>query len=301
LKRVALYGYGIDDPRGRTLRLDDINTYLYYVRKMGNEHLSLVLFVVFVFVLAVAVAVYLRRQGTLSRALRSFRPEGWAVLAWVGGAYAVLTLSIYQETRAFTPTLPAVALIFGAALLKLPWRRVRWAVLALVLAFGVLQFFVLTYEPVNRLLLPPSFALAGWGKTNVFAQGVYIQLPDDGKTDSGYWIHPDVLQRMEQRRQALGRELLSMGMLVNTSQINAGPFNYLILTEYPQLRVESLIDRFDEISPYRRLFGHDYVMVKRVNAGMNPSQKELILSILEGPPPLFAQAYELETTTSCRQ
>jgi hypothetical protein len=83
---------------------------------------------------------------------------------------------------------------------------------------------------------------------------------------------------------------------VNTSQINAGPFNYLILTEYPHLRVESLIDRFDEASPYRRLFGHEYVAVKRINAGMNPSQKEVIGEILGGPPHLFASSYELETT-----
>jgi hypothetical protein len=145
-------------------------------------------------------------------------------------------------------------------------------------------------------LLPPRvLTLPAWGRTTSFAQGVYIQLPDEGRTDSGYWIHPDVLQRMEQRRQALGRELLSMGMLVNTSQINAGPFNYLILTEYPQLRVESLIERFNEASPYHQLFAHDYVIVKRVNAGMNPSQQEVIQAILDGPPPLFANAYELET------
>jgi hypothetical protein len=121
-------------------------------------------------------------------------------------------------------------------------------------------------------------------------------LPDDGKTDRGYWIHPDVLQRMEEHRLALGREWLSLGLLVNTSQINAGPFNYLILTEYPNLRVESLIDRFDEASPYARLFAHDYVAVKRVNAGTNPSQEEAIEAILDGPPRLFAQAFELETS-----
>jgi hypothetical protein len=82
---------------------------------------------------------------------------------------------------------------------------------------------------------------------------------------------------------------------LNTSQINAGPFNYLILTEYPNLRVESLVDRFDETSPYRQMFAHEYVALKRVNAGMNPSQKEVIEDILDGEA-LFDQTFELEET-----
>ena len=296
LERVALYGYGVDDPRGRTLNLTSLDTYLYYVRKLGNEHLSLIIFVLLVAVLLAAVVVYLRRQGSVGQALRRVRPEGWAVLAWAGGSYALLTLSIYQETRALTPALPAVALILGAALFKLPWRRVRLALLVLLLAFGLLQFFVVSYEPVYRLLPPSTAELPLWGRTTSFAQGVYIQLPDEGRTDRGYWIEPDVLQRMEARRQALSREQISLGLLVNTSQINAGPFNYLILTEYPQIRVESLIERFDERSPYRRLFGHEYVAIKRVNAGINPAQEEVINAILDGPPLLFDQTFELETT-----
>ena len=240
---MALYAYGIDDPRGRTLRLDSLNTYLYYVRKLANEHLSFIVFVLLVAILLVAAVVYVRRQGSFRQALRQVRTEGWAVLAWAGGAYAFLTLSIYQETRAFTPALPAVALILGAALFKLPWRRLRLALLALLLAFGLLQFFAISYESVHQLLPPQAFTLPFWGRTSSFAEGVYIQLPDKGPTDRAYWIEPDVLRRMEKQRLALGQKQASLGLLVNTSQINAGPFNYLMLTEYPQLRVESLIDR----------------------------------------------------------
>jgi 4-amino-4-deoxy-L-arabinose transferase-like glycosyltransferase len=296
LERVALYGYGVDDPRGRTLQLTSVDTYVYYLRKLGNEHLSLAIFVVLAAVLVAAMVVFVRKQGSVGRALRKVRPAGWTVLAWAGGAYVLLTLSIYQETRAFTPALPGVALISGAVLLKLPWRRLRLGLLALILAFGLLQFAVLSYEPVQRLLPPTTFRLALWGQTSSFAQGVYIQLPDEGRTDRAFWIEPDVLQRMEERRLALGHDLLSLGLLVNMSQINAGSFDYLILTEYPHLRVESLIERFEETSPYRRLFAHDYVAVKRTNTGMNPAQEEVIEALLEGPPRLFAQAFELETT-----
>jgi hypothetical protein len=62
--------------------------------------------------------------------------------------------------------------------------------------------------------------------------------------------------------------------------------------------VESLISRYDESSPYTRLFAHEFVLIKRVNSGMNPSQKEVIGAILDGPPTLFEQAFELDSDYS---
>jgi 4-amino-4-deoxy-L-arabinose transferase-like glycosyltransferase len=311
VQRMILYGYGVNDPRGRALQLNRLDTYLYYLRKLASEHLSFVLFVTVMVVVAVALIVTVRRQGSVRRTVQRIRPEGWVVVTWLGGSYVLLTLSIYQESRAFTPVLPAVALLFGAALFKLSseaplpgtWTapdrpgRGRWVsggLLGLVLAFALVQFFALTYEPVHRLLPPKTFTVPLLGATSSWAQGVYIQLPDEGQTDRGYWIEPDVLRRMEQRRLALGQESLSLGLLVNTSQINAGPFVYLILTQYPHLRVEGLIDQFNDSSPYSRLFAHDYLAIKRENANANRSQEETIAQILDAPPSLLAQAFELE-------
>ena len=296
LQRVSLYGYGIDDPRGRTLNLGDIDTYLYYLRKLVNEHLSPPIAIFFLVILVIAVVAYVRRQGSVRNALRRVKPEAWVVLAWLASGYLFLTLSIYQETRAFTPALPAVALLFGAALLALPWRKVALALLGVVLLFGLLQFFVVSWEPAYNLMTPKTVHLPAWGRTSFFAQGVYIQLPDEGKTDRGYAIYPDVLKRMEARRQVLGQDTLSLGLLSNTSQINAGPFNLLILTGYPNLRVDSLIERFNPQSPYHEIFGFDYLAVKKVNAGMNPVQEELIGQLLDEPPALFSQLFELETS-----
>ena len=296
VQRMAIYGYGVNDPRGRALQLDRLTTYLYYVRKLGNEHLSFVLFGLLVAVLVVAVVVALRRQGSAHRALRQVRVEAWVVMAWIGGAYVLLTFSIYQETRAFTPVLPAVALIFGAALLKLPWRRVRLGLFGLAMLFGILQFFVLSYESVNRLLPPKAFSLPFWGETSLLAQGAYLELPDEGPTDRGYWIQPDVLWRMEEQREALGAESLSLGLLARTRQMNSGAFIYLILAEHPHLRVESLVTGMDETLPDRGLLAHDYVLVKRANVGLDPTQEQSIQAILDGSSRLFGQAFELETS-----
>jgi 4-amino-4-deoxy-L-arabinose transferase-like glycosyltransferase len=296
LARVGLYAYGIDDPRGRVLQLDKLYTYTFYLRKLSSEHVSLAVFVVLVGVIVAACLFSLRRRGSISRLLQSIRPEGWAVLAWLGGAYLVLTFSIYHETRAILPALPAVALLSASALFKLPWRRLRMGLLALLLAFGIVQFFALTYEPISRLLPRGPTLSPLWGRISLFAQGDFIQLPDEADTDSGYWIEPDVLKRMEEHRLALGEEMLTAGLLVNTSQINAGAFDYLILTEYPHLRVEGLIGGLNEASSFQRLFAHDFVVVKRANANMTPSQADVIDTILDGPPQLFSASFELDGT-----
>jgi 4-amino-4-deoxy-L-arabinose transferase-like glycosyltransferase len=298
VQRVALYGYGIDDPRGRVLRLDSPDTYLYYVRKLVNEHLSLVLFGVLVAVLVVAIVVVLRRQKSVGKFLREIRLEGWAVLAWIGGAYILLTFSIYDESRAFTPVLPAIALLMGAAFFKLPWRRVRMGLLSLVLIFGLLQFVVISYEGANRLLLPGTFTLPILGRSNMFAQGIYIQLPDEGQTDRGFWIQPDVLTRIDRRRLDLGRDDISLGLFINTSQINFGSFNYLILTEYPHLRVDSPIATLDESTADSLLFAYDYVLIGPMDEGVTRPQIGLLQTILDDPSNLFAQAYELDTIYS---
>ena len=198
----------------------------------AGQRAPLAIAIFFLVILVIAVVAYVRRQGSVRNALRRVKPEAWVVLAWLASGYLFLTLSIYQETRAFTPALPAVALLFGAALLALPWRKVALALLAVVLLFGLLQFFVVSWEPAYNLMTPKTVHLPAWGRTSFFAQGVYIQLPDEGKTDRGYAIYPDVLKRMEARRQVLGQDTLSLGLLSNTSQINAGPFNLLILTGY---------------------------------------------------------------------
>jgi hypothetical protein len=276
--------------------LDSLTTYLYYVRKLGNEHLSLLLFGILVATLIVAAVATLRRQASLGRTLRRIRLEGWVVLAWLGGAYVLLTFSIYQETRAFTPVLPAVALIFGAALRALPWRRARQGLLALVLLLGVLQFFILSYESANRWLPIRSFGLPLWGETSLLAQGAYLELPDEGPTDRGYWIQPDILERMENQRQALGQDSLSVGLLARTRQLNAGAFIYLTLAEYPNLRMESLVEGFDAALPHQDLYAHDYLVVKRQNVGMDPAQEQIVHEILDGASRLFDEAFELETS-----
>jgi hypothetical protein len=301
LQRIFLYGYGINDPRGRALRLDNPLTYLYYVRKLGNEHLSFALFVLLIAVLVAAVAVTVRQQGTIRRSICSIRTEGWVVLTWLCGAYLLLSLSIYQETRALTPVIPAVALLLGAGLLRLPWRSVRWGLLVLIVVIGLVQFAALSYEPASRLVPRLSLNLPIWGQTSLPPEGPYLQLPDEGPTDRRFWIHPDVLRRMEAHRQSLGAESLSMGLLARSRQLNAGGFIYLILAEYPNLRVESLIDDPADSVLRQRIFAHDYLLVKANNVGINVEQEEAIheiLSVEPTDPGLLHRTYELDSSYS---
>jgi hypothetical protein len=41
VRRVLLFGYGLDDPRGRTIELSNLSTYTDYVGYLISEHVSL--------------------------------------------------------------------------------------------------------------------------------------------------------------------------------------------------------------------------------------------------------------------
>jgi hypothetical protein len=116
----------------------------------------------------------------------------------------VLTLSIYHEPRAITPVLPAVALLGGGVLLKLPWKKAAVALAILLLIGGIVQFYAVSFEPLHGLVEGTSLRLPLFGETPLLAWGGYLQRPDEGATDHRYWIQPDILERMEQQRVAQG-------------------------------------------------------------------------------------------------
>jgi len=70
----------------------------------------------------------------------------------------------------------------------------------------------------------------------------------------------------------------------------------LILTEYPQLQMESLFDGFDQPLSWHRLFAHDYVVAKRINDNLSVSEQGAIQAFLDSPPRLFTETFELETS-----
>jgi hypothetical protein len=208
----------------------------------------------------------------------------------------VLTLSIYHEARAITPVLPAVALLGSGFLLKLPWKGVRVLLVILLIAGGVVQFYAVSFEPLHRLVTATSLRLPLLGETSLLGWGGYLQRPDAAATDHRYWIEPDVLKRMEEERQAQGWEDASLGLLVNAKQINFEHFAYLVLEEgyHPRITVERLARAHGPEPVYPRLFKHDYLLVKRNNDAVDADSQAVIDLVLDQPPELFSQGFEVD-------
>ena len=297
IQRMLLFAYGVNDPRGRTIKVDSLHTYTEYLVTLINQHISLSVIILLILA-ALLLGIGLLRGKSSLTALRHIRSGWWAVLLWLVGPYVVLTMSIYHETRAITPVLPAVALLGAGLILKIPWRSVRTVLIVVLMLFGIVQFYAVSFEPLHGLVEATSLRLPFLGDTGLLGRGGYLQVPDAEATDSGYWIEPDVLERMEAERLAQGWESASLGLLVNAKQINFEHFAYLTLADgyYPQITVERLARAHGPEPVYPRLFRHDYVLVKRVNDAADADSQAVIDQILDKPPALFQQAFALDTS-----
>lgn len=297
LQRMLLFAYGVNDPRGRTLDLGSLSTYSYYLVVLVNQHISLIFSAILVSA-AGALSIVLLRKRRFFSTLRRIGTGWWAIVLWIVGPYLVLTLSIYHETRAITPVLPAVALLGSAVLLKLPWKKVRALLFVVLVLIGIVQFYAVSFGPLHRLVMVTELRLPLLGETSLLGRGLYLQLPDSGGTDRRYWIEPDVLQRMEQERLAQQWDNASLGLLVNTQQINFEHFAYLLTAGgyHPRLAVERLARAHGGEPVYPRLFRQDYLLVKRINVPADADSQAVIDLILDDPPDLFLQAFELDAS-----
>ncbi|MGD8462313.1 MAG: glycosyltransferase family 39 protein [Anaerolineae bacterium] len=295
IRRMLLYGYGVGDPRGRELDLTSIYTYTYYLRHTINEGLGLVFSALLILALFGLVA-RLIRQGNVLRTLWNADFGWWILFLWPTAAYALLTLSIYKESRAFTPVIPALGLILAAGFLLMPWRRLGRGLLALSVIWGVVQFAVISYSELNTPAQHTQVWSSLLGESGLFARGVHLELPDAGDTDSGYSIQPEVLAAVDARRRLMGRDSVRLGVLAHTPQINAGSFLYETLTDYQNVQVTDLAPNYEGGDPLPRLFGYDYLLVKRENLAPAAEVQATIERILDDPPRLFQDAFILETS-----
>jgi 4-amino-4-deoxy-L-arabinose transferase-like glycosyltransferase len=295
VQRLLLYGYGVGDPRGRTLDLTSIYTYTYYLRHTANEGLGLV-FAALLVAAAIGILARLVKKGNVWRTIRQADTGWWVLFLWPTATYLLLTFSIYKEARAFTPVLPALALILAAGLLWLPWRWLGRLLLGLAVAWGVVQFAVVSYAEYNRPAQQTEFWSGTLGYTGLFARGVHLELPNAGDTDPGYNIQPNVLARVEGQRKRMDRETVRLGVLAHSPQINAGSFLYPNLTQYRAIEIVDLGPNYEGGDPLPRLYGYEYLLLQRQNQDEDPLAQAAIERILDDPPGLFQEAFLLESS-----
>ncbi len=292
LNQILWLAWGIEDPRGRTVDFTSLSTY--------TDYLSSILYgfsPVFTLLLLLAAGLLLaywlwRRQRPWPRPW--WRSGWWGVLAALAVAYLVLSTSIYKEHRAITPALPLLGVVLGGALLKLPWRRLGLVLVVLAVAFGLVQFFAISYtEPHNLLVETTYLPRPILGQWSVFAQGLYLELPDSGSNDPAYYIAGDVLQHVEMARQREGWETISLGIIAYSSHVNVGLFAYDQMLAYPNVQLEDPTQSYPMESAYSTAFRYDYVLVLK-NKNRRPAVREGERLILEERRAFFEQGFEEE-------
>lgn len=295
VKQILWLAWGVEDPRGRTVDFASLSTYTEYLQSILY---GFSLFYTLLLLLAIGLLlVHLIRQR------RRFLPNPWwdwswwVVIAALGTTYVVLSTSIYKEDRAITPLLPLLGLVLAGTFFALPWRRLRVVLVVLTIVFGFVQFFAISYTETYWLVEKTTFEKPVLGQRSVFAQGPYLDVPDSGRNDPGYWIVGDVLQRVEAGRQREGWDTISLGTLAGSSYVHAGMFAYEQMLRYPAIHVESPVQAYPSESPYSMAFRYDYTLVLS-DRNRGQAMREAVNLILGERRPLFERAFELETVYS---
>ena len=289
VKQILWLAWGVEDPRGRTVVFTSLSTYTEYLQSIlyGFSPVFCLLFLLAVVLLAIGLLCR-RPRLALRRWLAS---NWWVVIASTLVAYAILSTSIYKEPRAITPLLPLLGVVMAGVLLKLPWRPVRIALIALVVVFGLVQFFAISYTEAHGLVKQTNFHQPILGQRGLFAQGTYLEVPDSGLNDPGYYIAGDVLRQVEATRLSEGWDSISLGIMAGSSQVNVGMFVYDQLRLYPNIQIENPVQAYPQESPYSMAYRYDYLAILSThNRGEAMSQAvDLILGERHA---LFERAFE---------
>ena len=291
VKQILWLAWGIEDPRGRTVDLTSLTTYTDYLQSIfyGFSPVYALLLVVTVgLLLAYAIR---HRQRLLPVPWWSWK--WWPILATLFVSYAILSTSIYKEDRAITPILPLLGVILAAALLKLPWRRLRAALIVLAIGFGLVQFFAISYTGPHQLVERTYFKKPVLGQWSVFAQGLYLETPDSGLNDPDFWIAEDVLQQVDATRRREGWDTISLGIIAYSSHVHVGMFAYDQIRLYPEIQLEDPTESYPQESAYSTAFRYDYVLVLK-NKNRRPAVRDAENLILEERRFLFDRAFEEE-------
>jgi len=293
MRFILEIGWGVNDPRGRTVDLTALSTYTDYLKSLTYGFSPVFTLLLILCALALLLYALWKRRRPLPKPWWNW--DWWGLLATVFLGYLILSTSIYHEDRAITPLLPILAILLAGVLQALPWRRFRTALIALVLLFGVVQFFAASYEEgrwlVTKTLLPQPI----FGQRSLFAWGPYLETPDSENNDPRYEIASEVLARVEAARQQQGQDSASLAIIAYSSHVNAGMFVYDQMRLYPALTVQDPAQAYPGQSLYESAFAYDYVLVlKGKNRRADVLEAENL--ILNEQRAAFEEVFELDTT-----
>ena len=135
-------------------------------------------------------------------------------------SWVLLTLLAQANPRNLTPLIPIAAVLLAYSLQAFA-RPLAVGIAAVWIAVLGVQWAMYTVATVEQPLGAQLYARA----PQLWAAGDYLQFPAAGSTHPGYWIHPRVLAAIGEPTDDGDAD--SLGILVNTWEVNRGAFRYL--------------------------------------------------------------------------
>jgi 4-amino-4-deoxy-L-arabinose transferase-like glycosyltransferase len=262
----------------------------YYMQHLIHEQLSLFYMLVLLLVSVGLLVLAWRALGRGNLWWQILGSDFLLLFLWIIVPYLVFSFRpSSRHSRFIMPILPAMAVIMAYGLSRIRWSKLRLAAVVLVVLLGVGQWLALSFDGLQWLR-----EAANVGPVNVFAHMFQNQLPASGDTDRGYWVVPEMLQYLSEQAETRGQPV-ELALLVNTRQVHDEHFLYAIYTDFPEVRLRELAQNWTGRPAYPQLFEVDYVAVPSANPPhkLDPESLEVVEMLLERPPTLFQEAFEL--------
>ena len=236
------------------------------------------------------------RAAQLGNTLR-LSDIAWVLLLWVVVPYFVFSFRVtLAHSRYLLPFLPPFAIWMAVGMMQ--WRPLllRWIAVAVVLIVGISQYALISFDELAPWRTPFRIEVAG-RPLNLLANGFFIQYPTSGVTDPGYAVAPDVLAYVDSQRlpggRLAGKEVVNLGLLVNSYQVHEKHFLYPIYKDFPNVRLRELARNWSEQPAYNQLFDMDYVLVSDTHTfRTNENSQAAVQRILYDSADAFNQAFE---------
>lgn len=287
-RRFLFVAYGGVNIQGKGLNLLDPAYYARYVSMLMTEQLSPLYFCALL--LAVGALLYKRvRRSSGFRALWGMSETAVVLTLWFVVPFLIFTFSQTWNSRFNIGLLPAAALITAWGLDELGGSYLRAALVVCLVGCGLAQFFILSYDSLYSVSERTVFSVPVLGRMNLLGEGSYVMPPNRDRTDSGYWVGPQIMTTI--RDSAAGEA--SLGLLVNNTHLNADILRYLTLLEFGEIHVRDLARDESEKSVYLEVFSCDYVLLSTGDPyKLSDGAKEAVARINDSPE-TFRQVFEL--------
>jgi len=271
LNRLGGVAFGTDRGTQEAWNLLRLEQYTRYFSYWRTHHMGLLASLL---IIPPALVGWWRKRSVWRTPRMSVAVVGLTVLS----SWLLLTVVAQANPRNLVPILPAIAILIVEG-----WRMLGIPAAPLVAGMGLavlsLQWSIYTFDALAPL----------YQRTPVlWVHGDYTAWPRTGSSDSGYWIHPDVLTTIRDANPT--DNPATLGMLIDSWEIHRGAFRYLNTAEGYNVQINALTE--DDTAGWSDLFANEWVLLKDGDNSAVKEPGQRLLAAIANDDALFDRLYK---------